>query len=588
MSSLWDLDEDAGQIDRASSRWASLGTALTDSSEAVDTGSRRVRAADWEGKTADSYDQHRKKLMTDLDAAAELADQIASVLSRSAGSVRIAQGRLDQSWATVVGIPQSRGIGGEVIFQPSSPEESKQVDDAISAANDIRRGLDSELATDRDALDAATAKWQEIARVWQTVAEGTVDAFDLPAGAQGTGIITSGDQTVISTGDGDDEVTVFIDPNTGEQIVVVKNSSGETVYRVPAGQELIVRGGGGNDRIGVPKGVDLDVTLIGGEGNDAIHGGDGDDSVYGLDGHDYVDAGAGSDRVSGGADRDYVDGQTGDDRLYGGEGNDSIYGLDGNDVVVGENGNDFLEGGAGNDRIIGGSGRDTLSGGSGDDRIAGGGDDDVAYAGTGSDKIAGGSGDDTAYAESGDTGTGTEKTVKVQIDEIPEFIKIEGSPEFQARVRADLELLAASPRGQQMLADFQRTYDDSGFLGFNKQGLTIAEYADNSNSTAEPSGERINYSPRIDWIEEGPPVVVLFHEMAHAYDFRHDQFDRTPYSGDDTANHGVDQGERVAVGLPIDHDNDPSTPERIDPDHSYDLTENGLREEMGAPNRPHY
>ncbi|MFE6921977.1 M91 family zinc metallopeptidase [Nocardia sp. NPDC057663] len=35
-------------------------------------------------------------------------------------------------------------------------------------------------------------------------------------------------------------------------------------------------------------------------------------------------------------------------------------------------------------------------------------------------------------------------------------------------------------------------------------------------------------------------------------------------------------------------DHNPATPEQIDPDHRIELTENGLRAEMGAPHREHY
>ena len=45
----------------------------------------------------------------------------------------------------------------------------------------------------------------------------------------------------------------------------------------------------------------------------------------------------------------------------------------------------------------------------------------------------------------------------------------------------------------------------------------------------------------------------------------------------------VPERERVAVGLPIDDDGDPTTPERLDPRHPYPLTENALRDELGVP-----
>ena len=580
---IWNLYAKADDLDAASESWSKVSSSLEAAGDGVDARARSVRDAGWEGETADSFDGHRKKLVADLDRCSTVAGTIAATLARSAGTVRVAQGQLDLSWATVLGVDHTGSPTGDVRFDPKDERELKLVEAAIRRASDVRSDLDGKLAADSKALDHATTEWRKITATWAAVAGGA-DAFDVPDGPEGTGVITDGDTTIVNTGSGDDVVDVFIDPMTGEQIVVVNG----TVYRLPADQRIVIRGGAGNDRIGVPKGTRVDVTILGGEGDDDIQGGDGNDAIYGLDGHDYIDAGAGDDRAAGGADRDYVNGQSGDDDVSGGEGDDTVYAGDGNDVVSGDNGNDYLEGGAGDDDVYGGAGDDTVSGGTGDDDLRGGGGDDVAYAGKGADTTDGGSGNDTSYSESGDTDTGSERVVAVQIKGVPDFIKVDGSPEFQERVREDLELLASSPRGQQMLADFQHTYDDSGFLGFGKKGLTISEYPDNTNSTAEPSGEHINYSTRLDTIENGPPLVVLFHEMAHEYDFRHDQFDSDLYNGDDPVDHGYRNGERTAVGLPIDDDDDPSTPERLQPNHPYDLTENGLREELGAPRRPHY
>ena len=104
----------------------------------------------------------------------------------------------------------------------------------------------------------------------------------------------------------------------------------------------------------------------------------------------------------------------------------------------------------------------------------------------------------------------------------------------------------------------------------------------------------INYNVALDHLDipggrlDGPPVAVLYHELAHIYDYVNDTSAPDAYEGDDILNHGTDNDERQAAGLPIDHDNDPSTPEKIDPDHPLEYTENGLREEMGAPHRDHY
>ena len=86
-------------------------------------------------------------------------------------------------------------------------------------------------------------------------------------------------------------------------------------------------------------------------------------------------------------------------------------------------------------------------------------------------------------------------------------------------------------------------------------------------------------------MHNGPPVTVLYHELAHVYDYAHDTLDRDMYNGQPIP---VPNYERTAAGLPIDHDDDPGTPERIDPRHPVEFSENGLRAELGAPHRPEY
>ncbi|WP_278260092.1 M91 family zinc metallopeptidase [Nocardioides convexus] len=91
-------------------------------------------------------------------------------------------------------------------------------------------------------------------------------------------------------------------------------------------------------------------------------------------------------------------------------------------------------------------------------------------------------------------------------------------------MRADLESLASSPAGQQMLANLAHNIDDSGFLGINKDTLVIREYNDPSdpdNSTASNDGHGnyvINYNVALDHLRtpgggvDGPPIAVVYHE----------------------------------------------------------------------------
>jgi hypothetical protein len=150
-------------------------------------------------------------------------------------------------------------------------------------------------------------------------------------------------------------------------------------------------------------------------------------------------------------------------------------------------------------------------------------------------------------------------------------------------VRSDLDALASSPVGVAMLDGI----DHSGHV------VTIREIAGTGEARYDPDlGGRnaiVGYNPRFDdfWFSPPvPPVVVLYHELAHAYDFTNGTLAQGVYTGAD--NPFVRNLERVAVGLPIDHDGDADTPSQLDPRHPYALTENGLRSELNLSPRTRY
>lgn len=122
-------------------------------------------------------------------------------------------------------------------------------------------------------------------------------------------------------------------------------------------------------------------TIIGGPGNDVLHGTEGsdvivalsgDDVIYGLGGNDVICAGTGDDLVYAGAGADLVLGSRGADRLAGGPGNDRIRAGSGNDATWGDVGRDRIHGGSGADTLRGGPGQDIVEGGAGSDDVIGG------------------------------------------------------------------------------------------------------------------------------------------------------------------------------------------------------------------------
>lgn len=409
----------------------------------------------------------------------------------------------------------------------------------------------------------------------------------------------SADQLVFTTGGQNDRVGVS-QRDDGTLDVTVNGAS--YAVRVAGEQELTIRSGGGDDVIEVASNVTINIVADTGDGDDLV-------SIAGS-GDNRIDAGDGNDRVTlSGAGRNDVFGGNGDDTIQGGSGVDVIYGGDGNDSIDGGAGRNYLEGGAGNDTLRSRGTGDMVSGGLGDDILHAASGASTLYAGAGSDTIEGAGAGTTVYAEVGDlinAATGARPTVvNVQIDaNVGGTLKVEGSEAFVQRVQADVELLRASPNGQRMLAEFDHTSrtkgnsvtikelsnEHNGYAMPAQDGVTWAD-VQITNGRAGPGTETdIRYNPSFHMDAFPAPVVVLYHEMSHAYNFANGTLQPGNYTGSGP-DRGISNSERQAVGLettaaPFDFDGDPSTPATTaNPDH---LTENGFRQELGLPDRPSY
>jgi Ca2+-binding RTX toxin-like protein len=213
---------------------------------------------------------------------------------------------------------------------------------------------------------------------------------------------------------------------------------------LPAGLQITVDGGPGVDRLTGPlRGPG--VTLLGGDGNDELHGGQLNDVLDGGPGNDRLDGSGGNDVVRGGEGDDELagDGLTrGSDVIDGGPGIDSAksdwiqndrgagqlaISLDGvaNDGHAGEGDNvinverfelfqptafvaggdpvffKLLNTGPEPSAMTGGPGNDTLVSYDSADAIDGRGGDDVIEGGYGDDQIVGGPGRDQINADAG-------------------------------------------------------------------------------------------------------------------------------------------------------------------------------------------
>ncbi|MGL4178032.1 MAG: M91 family zinc metallopeptidase [Dermatophilaceae bacterium] len=611
----WDLDQRAVQLERAGVAWSELSAGLAAVSETVASRSQQLLSS-WEGQGATSYDGHRLRLVASVDDAATLAADAAARMDRTASSVQEAQEELDRQWAVVSRFPLRERPDGSVLIYTETTEQRDEVREAIEAASLVRSDLDATLSEHRTALQSATVQWQELTEWWRPVMDGTRDGFRVPAEGSAPGLLVVDGKAIVNLGGTPDEfsvVSVRQDRDTGHRVLQVVRDHDEelarleeggegyeqqgTTYRIPPDAELVVRGARGSSKVQID---DRGATVVGNDEDVEVAGGAGDDRILGLGGRDLVTGGGGRDLISGGSGPDNLDGQRGADHLAGGSGHDAVYGGPGDDVIAGDEGSDHHEGGRGDDEVSGGQGTDVLSGGRDDDRLLGGGDDDVAYGGFGVDSVDGGDGsDDRFYDVAGTVAFDTERSSQVTPVDRRSTFDVDGSPDrpndpdYQERVSDDLLFLGSSQVGQSMLHELHGIANERGI------DLSIVQAADADGSTAEKLAEdqlNINYTgtaPENVTGRPSPPPAVLFHEMNHVRAYG---LDRIPevvrsadvYQGEDSVDFGQENVERWAVGLPVDHDNDPYTPEELDPGNPLRFTENGLLLEFGWPEREHY
>jgi Ca2+-binding RTX toxin-like protein len=176
---------------------------------------------------------------------------------------------------------------------------------------------------------------------------------------------------------GNDDIVAEAPFDEENSFSVASGGAGNDRIQVSASVSCGAYGGDGDDVIGCSGYSESYVDVRGGAGNDTIGVSGGIVDVFGEDGNDTI-----SVEII----LNPQDGTPGGPAIWGGAGNDRIVataaainakGEDGNDVLIGSNSvidgaNDYLYGLAGNDRLNGRAGDDKLGGGYGIDTMTGG------------------------------------------------------------------------------------------------------------------------------------------------------------------------------------------------------------------------
>lgn len=652
---VWDLGADPAAIRSAATLWTTLGAAIGSerSTFSAKVGSTMPH---WKSDHGDSFSSgYSGPQQNGLTDAAGGCTTVASALTTLAGDLEDAQSRLDASLSRLTAAMSHSNIGlfgidPVIVFHPDDDKDVALIDPEVKKAHGLVEDAQAAVSRCNSTLAHVPEKFGKIVTAWQPDADGTLSHWTNHPDENFTSYAVQnfGNTTVVDGTMGSEHVRMEIDPRTGDTVLVFSTigtddkgntDPGDDTYTftetkritIPAGREVVLNTGAGNDMVEVPEGVNVKLRVLLGSGDDQVNSRGADNSIeaFGSTGRDRITTGGGNDFVSGGGESDYVDAGALSDRVFGGGGNDTIYGLDGNDLISGGDGRDYVDGGGHDDTVFGGQGADQLGGGLDNDEIYGGDGNDKVYAGSGYDESDGGvtwskggvtTDADEIDQESGDLQVGSQddREVTVQINgDDGAFIEVQGSPEFQARVNSDLEVLRSSPEGQQLLKKLGELHakDDGSWLwGQDKRPYIISEYprdrvSDNGDAWDPDKNYRddppnddaycIRYRPEFNTLDNDadasydvtPPVVVLYHEMGHTYQFLSDKMAEGRTLQDDGTS--ANSSERQNVGLPW-NDNDRSdqeqglAPDQTDDPEDMPYRENALRRGLGIPERTNY
>ncbi|QLG91696.1 hypothetical protein HZF02_06840 [Pseudomonas yamanorum] len=380
-------------------------------------------------------------------------------------------------------------------------------------------------------------------------------------------------------------------------------------------QGLHIKSKGGDDKIRIDPNVDVTVTVEGGRGRDKIEAlGSGNTHVYG---------GAGDDDITLGSGVGYAEGNNGNDNLKGGTGKSVMYGNNGNDRMFSGPGSkgtfSYMDGGKGKDVIVSESPFNLVHGGPDEDLMIGKAPT-TFYTGRGRDIVLSAFAGDKIYADAGDRISripgSTLKQVTIS-NAGNKGLNIEGSEKFKQRTQDDLEFLRNSPTAQKVLTELDKaakrngspvnikeTLEGSPNYSFvndftKKMDSELKDYdgieetaplgfITNNVSGSVATDANIHHNHKIFFNDDDtPPIVGLFHELAHAYNGANGTLlgGTTPAGEDAFPEPNL---ERQAIGLEtnapaFDFDNDPATP--LTTTNPKPFTENALREETGFPLR---
>lgn len=164
---VWNLGAAPETIEEVAGAWRGLALTAVAARETVTCVAGEVLATEaWEGDAADAYDDHRRKVSTDLAALARYAESVADALDGAVSVLRNGQELLGQQLLALTSAVPSRREGAQIVFEPADATQASAVRQAIAAANEIRSWVDEELAMKEGSFLSRQGDLDELSEMW--------------------------------------------------------------------------------------------------------------------------------------------------------------------------------------------------------------------------------------------------------------------------------------------------------------------------------------------------------------------------------------------------------------------------------------
>ena len=186
----WELRADVGPLEVAARRWTAVGTLFARRGDEIVDAARRATDR-WDAAAAESYEQHRRQVLANLDRFTQLATQIAGSLRAVSAVLTASQEELDRAWVNVAMIPHDVvGESRHLVFRPAEDDERGKVDRGQLETDEIRGRLTLSLDQESTRLRAARVELATVHSELMALSGGTFPSGLLPGqGESGVGTL---------------------------------------------------------------------------------------------------------------------------------------------------------------------------------------------------------------------------------------------------------------------------------------------------------------------------------------------------------------------------------------------------------------